>query len=140
MSNSNVKRMSSRVSFWIGRTAVSAVVLASGLGGCPAMNMNGDGGGGTTTSSVSIRGFSYSPREITVPVGTTVTWTNRDAVVHTVTSGDPGDADAGAAFNGSLAPGGSFEHTFDTAGEFVYFCIPHQSMASMRGAKVIVTE
>lgn len=115
--------------------------LAMAVGGCLMMSTsNGGDSGPTAANAVAIQNFSYSPRSITIPVGQAVRWTNRDPVAHTVTSGNPGDADAGAIFNATLAPEATFEHTFSAPGEFVYFCIPHQSLASMRGAVVIVTE
>jgi plastocyanin len=84
-----------------------------------------------------MRGVAFDPADITIGVGETVTWTNMDFLPHTATSGDPGDADAGSIFDsGTLTLGRSFSHTFDEAGEFVYFCEFHPTM--MRDAKVIV--
>jgi plastocyanin len=39
-----------------------------------------------TGPQISIEGFKFSPAAVTVPVGTTVTWTNNDGELHTVTS------------------------------------------------------
>ena len=72
----------------------------------------------------------YSINELTIPVGTTVTWTNDDDQIHTVT-----DA-AGAFDSGFLDPGATWSYTFEEAGDFEYFCTPHPWMR----AKVIVTE
>ncbi len=73
----------------------------------------------------------YSPRELAVAVGTTVTWTNDDSVVHTVTSGEVagnvGEPD-GIFDSGNMAKGDTFSYTFDTAGEFPYHCTPHPWM------------
>jgi nitrite reductase (NO-forming) len=74
---------------------------------------------------------AYSPRALTVAVGTTVTWVNDDSVFHTITSGSSngttgtpdGDFDSGEVQNGE-----TFEHTFDTPGTFDYFCTPHPWM------------
>ncbi len=72
----------------------------------------------------------YAPNVLTVPVGTTVTWTNNDVgQIHTVT-----DA-AGSFDSGFLNPGDSWSYTFTEAGEFEYFCVPHPWMR----AKVVVT-
>jgi len=78
-------------------------------------------------SSSKSSGKGFSPDEIIVSVGTTVTWTNKDTVGHTVTSGSPNDPDAGKLFDSGSrwAPGEKFEHTFDTVGEFPYFCMIH---------------
>jgi len=64
----------------------------------------------------------YIPPEITVSAGITVTWTNDDATIHTVT-------DKGGTFDSSIiAPGATWENTFDTAGEFDYYCTLHPFM------------
>jgi plastocyanin len=71
----------------------------------------------------------YVPSEITVPVGSTVTWTNDDSTIHTVTEGTPGGAGATPAFDSSIvAPSATWEHTFDAAGEFDYYCTLHPFM------------
>jgi plastocyanin len=79
---------------------------------------------------------AYQPNPINIKVGDTITWINRDSVMHTVTSG-PGlnDPNEGKEFDsGLLTQGGIFAHTFKTAGVFNYFCAPHPWMV----AKVIV--
>jgi plastocyanin len=91
-------------------------------------------GGGTTTVAagqfqVTIDGFAFTPPELTVPVGTTVTWTNNHAANHTVTS------DTGLFDSGTMAQGATFAFTFTQAGEFPYHCSIHSSMT----AKIIVT-
>jgi Plastocyanin len=64
----------------------------------------------------------FVPPEITVSVGTTVTWTNDDATIHTVT-------DKGGSFDSSIiAPTATWENTFETAGEFNYYCSLHPFM------------
>jgi plastocyanin len=71
------------------------------------------------SGAVDIRGFAYSPREITVRAGEAVSWTNRDR--------EPHDAEA---FDGSfktraLERGESDSVTFANAGTFRYFCSIH---------------
>ena len=85
---------------------------------------------------------SYSPNPIEVTVGQTVVWTNDDSAFHTVTSGSAGAPDVGKAFDSGLAgpqaltaKGKTFEHKFDTAGEYPYFCTLHPAMVGT----VIVT-
>jgi plastocyanin len=73
-------------------------------------------------SAVSIANFSFQPATITVPVGTTVTWTNNDSANHTVT------ADDGSFQSESLGSGATFSQTFATAGTFAYHCAIHSSM------------
>ena len=70
----------------------------------------------------------YGVNVLTVKVGTTVTWTNEDSMVHTVT-------DAGGTFDSGLLQGGDrWSYTFATAGEYEVFCGPHPWMR----AKVVV--
>ena len=73
-----------------------------------------------STAAVEISGFAFSPSELTVAKGTTVTWTNKDSVVHTVTSGSFG--------SGMIQNGGSYSYTFNDSGTYVYHCIIHPSM------------
>ena len=74
---------------------------------------------------------AYTPQTMTVAVGTTVTWLNQDTVFHTITSGTSdgklGKAD-GLFDSGEVQTGESFSQTFDEAGTFPYFCIPHPWM------------
>ncbi len=70
----------------------------------------------------------YSVNVLTVAAGTTVTWTNEDAMLHTVTDVD------GGFDSGFFGEGESWSMTFDTPGEFEYFCLPHPWMR----ARIIV--
>ncbi|MCX7858826.1 MAG: plastocyanin/azurin family copper-binding protein [Chloroflexus sp.] len=73
-------------------------------------------------AQVTIANFAYSPSQVTVRVGNSVTWTNNDSAPHTVTAND-------ASFNsGTLGQGGVYSHTFNTTGVFSYFCAIHPSM------------
>ena len=100
------------------------------LGGCPQ-------GGDPGPNEVFMRAIAFDPAEITIGVGESVTWTNRDLLPHTATSGNPSDADLGSIFRSELLfQGGTFTQTFNEAGEFNYFCEVHPVM--MRDAKVIV--
>jgi plastocyanin len=65
------------------------------------------------------------PETLTVPVGTTVTWTNKDAASHVVKFPDQSQ---------TLGTGESFSRSFNTPGTFYYVCGIHASMAG----KVIV--
>ena len=78
---------------------------------------------------------AFSPNPIQAKVGQTVVWTNDDSAFHTVTSGTVGAADVGKVFDSGLAgptaltaKGKTFEHKFDAAGEFPYFCTLHPTM------------
>jgi nitrite reductase (NO-forming) len=78
---------------------------------------------------------SYSPNPIIVETGNTVTWTNMDNIVHTVTSGEPNTVNAGELFDSGLTalimPSKSFSHKFNHPGEFSYFCRVHPTMVGI---------
>ena len=72
---------------------------------------------------------SFEPASITVPTGTTVTWTNNDTTLHTIISGTPKGVDSGTVFDSSyLKSGKTFEHKFDSTGTFDYYCTLHPFM------------
>ncbi len=73
-------------------------------------------------TEVEIEDFAFQSDALTVKVGTTVVWTNKDKVAHTVTS------DAGLFDSGLFAKGESFSFTFTEVGVFSYYCIPHPYM------------
>ena len=82
--------------------------------------------GGATGDAVSISDFSFEPEELTVSSGTAVTWTNGEGdPVHTVTSDDGAPAEFDSD---DIDPGGTFEFTFEEAGEYPYVCKIHASM------------
>ena len=67
--------------------------------------------------------WAYTPDDLTVSAGTTLTWTNTGAVAHTVT------ADDGQSFDsGSLDPQATFSFTPDAPGAFAYHCAFHPWM------------
>ena len=76
-----------------------------------------------TSIAISIKNFTFNPAAVSVPVGTTVVWTNdeTDGTVHSVTSDD-------GMFGKDLNPGDTFSWTFDTAGTFSYHCRFHTFM------------
>jgi len=100
------------------------------------MAIGGSGSGNFTASAqqkpetveVKIDNFSFGPAELTVAVGTTVTWTNRDDIPHTVVSTDK-------VFKSKvLDTDEKFSYTFTQAGSFPYFCSIHPKMTG----KVVV--
>ncbi len=80
------------------------------------------------TTEVKIDNFSFGPATLTVPVGTSVTWTNRDDIPHTVVSTD------GVFKSKVLDTDEKFAYTFSKAGTYPYFCSIHPKMTG----KVIV--
>jgi len=81
------------------------------------------------TSAVNIQGFAYAPTPITIKVGDTVTWTNRDAAQHSARFAGLGTGTA------ILSQGQSGSLTFTTAGTFNYDCAVHGS--AMQGTVVV---
>src|SRR5689334_14908543 len=77
---------------------------------------------------VKIDNFSFGPTELKVAVGTTVTWTNRDDIPHTVVSTD------GAFKSKVLDTDEKFSFVFNKAGSYPYFCSIHPKMTG----KVVV--
>jgi plastocyanin len=121
---------------------LAAVVLLTGCSASPSQHANT----GAPVHAVTIQGIAFAPGRLSVPVGTCVTWTNKDNVKHTVTSGKPGkDAIPGVSkgtadhpsgvFDHAMSPsGGTFSFTFKKAGTYAYFCRIH---SSMRGVIVV---
>ena len=73
-------------------------------------------------NEVFIQGMAFSPSTITVTAGTTITWTNKDAATHNVTSNT-------ALFNSpSLGKNETYSHLFSAVGSFPYKCTIHPSM------------
>jgi len=90
--------------------------------------------------------MTYTPDTVRVQVGETVRWKNSSDVMHTVTA-DPAEAfkdasvmlpDGAETFNsGNLSPSATFEHTFEVAGTYRYFCMPHEAVG-MYGTVIVV--
>jgi plastocyanin len=74
------------------------------------------------TAEVKIDNFSFGPTALTVPVGTTVTWTNRDDIPHTVVSTD------GVFKSKALDTDDKFSFVFTKVGTYPYFCSIHPKM------------
>ncbi|HTM23553.1 MAG TPA: cupredoxin family copper-binding protein [Vicinamibacterales bacterium] len=109
------------------RTVLAIVcfaVLGLGLAGADAGAMHVRAGAQQKVEAVEVKidNFVFGPPELTVAVGTTVTWTNRDDIPHTVVSTDK-------LFKSKvLDTDEKFSSTFDKAGTFPYFCSIHPKM------------
>jgi len=66
---------------------------------------------------------SFVPQFISMPIESTVSWTNDDSIQHTITSDEEG-----LFVSGPISPGDTFDNTFDTPGEFGYHCSIHPWM------------
>lgn len=78
--------------------------------------------------SITIDNFSFTPKEVTVAAGTTITWVNRDDMPHTVVSPDK------KFRSKALDTDDQFTFTFTDAGTYDYFCSVHPMMTG----KIIV--
>ena len=113
-----------RVWNWVVMMVVmaTAVVVASGPKSEAASQAQ------ASTAEVKIDNFSFGPSALTVAVGTTVTWTNRDDIPHTVVSDDK-------VFKSKvLDTDEKFSFTFSKPGTYAYFCSIHPKMTG----KVVV--
>lgn len=80
---------------------------------------------GPGLNEVWIQDMAFSPATITISAGTTITWTNKDGIPHTVTS------TTGVFNSGSIAANGTYSHTFNIAGAYPYYCTIHPSMTAI---------
>jgi len=117
--------MSSSVSIAV---LTAALVFGAGILAPRRMNLSATAEQKAEPSEVKIDNFSFGPATLTVPVGTTITWTNRDDIPHTVVSAD------GVFKSKVLDTDEKFSFTFSKAGTYPYFCSIHPKMTG----KVIV--
>lgn len=115
----------------------------------------GNGGDYVETSTVEMTDeLTFEPARIQVSSGTTVTWENVGTIGHTVTAYED-EIPSGATFfasggfdseqaardgypqEGNIPEGETYEHTFETTGEFQYFCIPHELNGMVGYVKVV---
>jgi plastocyanin len=104
--------------------------------GCAAVFITGVGKLATRAANappqpveVKIDNFTFAPPALTVAVGTTVKWVNRDDIPHTVVSEDKSTFKSKA-----MDTDDSFSYTFTKPGTYNYFCSIHPKMV----AKVVV--
>lgn len=102
-----------------------ASLIAAALGGTVGAVMAGGmlmAQAQTASGAVGIDNFTFNPQQLTVKVGATVTWTNKDDIPHAVAASD-------RTFRSkTLDTGDSYAFTFTTPGTFQYFCSLHPHM------------
>ena len=81
---------------------------------------------------MELEDFQFVPKVLTVRVGTTVKFSNKDRVGHTVTS------DTGLFDSGNLNKGEEFFFTFTEVGEYPYYCAPHGGPGGVGMSGVII--
>jgi len=77
---------------------------------------------GAELTEAEIRDFAFAPPDLSVPVGSTVTWHNSGSAPHTVTAGD------GSFDSAMIVAGDTWSRTFDAVGTFAYVCAFHPEM------------
>jgi len=87
-------------------------------------NSDSSGSSPSATNTVTIQNFAFSPSNITVKKGTTVTWTNQDSIAHTVTESDGSTGPN----SGNLENGESYSFIYNQTGTFTYHCAIHPDM------------
>jgi plastocyanin len=105
--------------FALNRALVVALLLGPVVGATLAF---GAVAAQDATNVITIDNFTFSPKELTVAVGTTVKWVNHDDIPHTV-------VEKKTTFRSkALDTDDSYSHTFTSAGAFDYFCGLHPHM------------
>ena len=107
MTSINFRRLGIRLA------VAAAIILQFGAVGARAEELK-----------VTIDNFTFTPPELKVKVGDTVTWTNRDDIPHTVVC-------AGKFRSKTMDTDGTFSFTFTEAGEYKYFCSLHPHMTGV---------
>ena len=105
---------------------LALIIIVLGMGSCS--KSSNDVTGGTTpptpgANEVWMQNTTFVPSTKTVAVGTTITWTNKDAATHDVKSNT-----AGLFASPSMGQGATFSYTFTKAGSFGYTCVFHTGM------------
>jgi plastocyanin len=117
---------------WIASFAASVIIaMVLLLAGSPNVTANvtaNDQQPAAANAAVNIDNFVFGPQTITVPVGATVTWTNKDDIPHTSVSTD------GVFKSKVLDTDEKFSYTFTRAGTYPYYCTIHPKMTG----KVVV--
>ena len=107
------------VRFAPGRALIVAMLLGPMIG---AMLAFGAIAAQDATNVITIDNFTFSPKELTVAVGTTVKWVNHDDIPHTI-------VEKKTTFRSkALDTDDSYSFTFTSAGTFDYFCGLHPHM------------
>ena len=105
--------------FAISRALIVAMLLGPIVGAMLAM---GSAAAQDATNVITIDNFTFSPKELTIAVGTTVKWVNHDDIPHLV-------VEKKTTFRSkALDTDDSYSYTFTSAGTFDYFCGLHPHM------------
>lgn len=97
----------------------ASTATTSGPAAAPTV---GTAAGATATADVGIQNFKFAPAALTVKVGTTVVWTNKDSVAHSV------NFTTGGINSSTLNKNDTFAFTFTMPGTYAYICSIHPFM------------
>jgi amicyanin len=97
-------------------TACGSNAMATRAANAPAVPVTGG-------TNVTIANFAFSPADVTVKVGTTVTWTNKDTASHNVLA-----VDSSWGSTNLIKTGQTYSFTFTKAGTYPYRCGIHPNM------------
>lgn len=128
----------------------AGTAATAGLGGCVSTLT-----GGSDDYDVGMAPNAFTPASVTVEVGDRLVWQNTGTRTHTVTAYENAIPESAAYFasggyesedaarsswhedlGGAITAGETYGHTFEVAGTFHYFCVPHEQ-GGMRGTVVV---
>lgn len=121
------------------RTFLQNVGTATGSAAVAGCLSSGD----SSPKTVETHQTRFSPATVTITAGATLRWKNTTEIEHTVTAYEEKIPDEAVYFTsggfdseqaarnkvteGLIAPGETYQHTFEQPGMYEYFCIPHES-------------
>jgi plastocyanin len=118
-----------RKNLWFASLAMPVIIAMLLLfAGSPSVTASNSDQPSGANGAVKIDNFVFGPQTITVPVGTTVTWTNSDDIPHTAVSTD------GVFKSKVMDTDEKFSYTFTKPGTYPYYCSIHPKMTG----KVVV--
>jgi plastocyanin len=115
-----------RKNVWIAGLVAPAMIAMLMLAVSP--NVKASDQPSAAATEVKIDNFVFGPQTVTVPVGSTVTWINKDDIPHTTVSTD------GVFKSKVMDTDEKFSYTFTNAGTYPYYCTIHPKMTG----KVVV--
>ena len=107
---------------FVARLAMPVMIAVLLLAGSSSVKASDNGNPAASSAEVKIDNFSFGPQTVTVPVGATVTWTNRDDIPHTAASTD------GVFKSRVMDTDEKFSFTFTKPGTYPYYCTIHPKM------------
>lgn len=107
--------MKKQLTKWMAAVAL-VLIMANVFSGCKKDDDD------AKTEEVIMLNSEFDPTALVISAGTTVTWVNKDNMLHTVTASDS------SFYSPDMAQNATFSHTFTTAGSYSYYCIYHFGM------------